>query len=61
MSCFGGFFINVRKNVTFKIDISYSFVGICDIYLENSLLNFNFGFDIEKNFAMLYLYKYHVC
>ena len=28
--------------------ISYYFVGICDIYLESSLSNFNFGFDIGK-------------
>ena len=26
----------------------HSFVGKCDICLENSLLNFYFGFDIEK-------------
>ena len=42
-------FINVRKNCHFwSCSISHSFVGICDMYLENSLLNFYFGFDIEK-------------
>ena len=44
---FGWFFflINLRKNCHF---FSNSFVGICYIYLENSVLNFYFGFDIEK-------------
>ena len=28
--------------------ISHSFIGICDIFLENSWLNFYFGFYIEK-------------
>ena len=43
------FLINVRKNCHFwSSSISHSFVEICEIYLENSLLNFYFGFDIEK-------------
>ena len=41
--------INLRKNCHFWCcSISHSFVGICYIYLENSVLNFYFGFDIEK-------------
>ena len=41
--------INVRNNCYFwSCFISHSFVGICKIYLENSLLTFYFGFDIEK-------------
>ena len=45
------FLINVRPNCHFwSCSISHSFVGICDIYmyLENSLLNFYFGFDFEQ-------------
>ena len=54
---FGWFLINVRKKCHFwSCSISLSFVGICDIYLENSLLNFYFGFDIEKNDTRLYSY-----
>ena len=47
---FGWFFlINLRKKCHFWCcSISNSFVGICCIYLENSVLNFYFGFDIEK-------------
>ena len=51
------FFINRRKNCHFWCcSISNSFVGICYIYLENSVLNFYFGFDIEKNNTRLYSY-----
>ena len=43
------FSINVRKNCHFwRCSLSHFFVGICDIYQENSLLNFSFCFDIEK-------------
>ena len=52
------FWINVRKNSHFwSCFISHSFVGICDIYLENSLLIFHFGFEIEKNDTRLSLQK----
>ena len=59
------FLINVRKNCHFwSYSISHSFVGICD-----TLLNFYFGFDIEKtipvyiptllvmSFIYMYIYK----
>ena len=43
------FLINVRKKIhIWSCSISHSFVGICDTSLEKSLLNFYFGFDIEK-------------
>ena len=43
------FLINLRKKCHFWCcSISNSFVGICYIYLENSVSNFYFGFDIEK-------------
>ena len=43
------FLINVRKNCNvWSSSIFYSFVRICDIYLENSLLNFYLDFDVEK-------------
>ena len=43
------FFINVKKNCHFwSCSISYSCIGICDIYLEDRLLKFYFGFDIVK-------------
>ena len=29
-------------------------VGICDIYIENILLNFYFGFDIEKRYPFIF-------
>ena len=38
----------LEKKVILKLLYFHSFVGICDIYLENSLLNFHFGFDIEN-------------
>ena len=31
---------------------SHTFVGVCDIYLENSLLNFYFGCDIKKTITV---------
>ena len=50
MNCFGWFFfINIWKICHFwSYSISYSFVGICDIYLENGLSNLYCGFDVEK-------------
>ena len=49
--------INVRKNGKFwSCSISYSFAGISDNYLENSLFNFYFGFDTEKYDTCLYSY-----
>ena len=53
MSCFCNFLvdflINLRQNCHFWCcSISNSFVGIYNIYLENSVLNFYFGSDIEK-------------
>ena len=41
--------INVRNNATFKVAVfPHSFNRICDIYLENSLLNIYYVFYIEK-------------
>ena len=49
--------INVRKKCHFwRCSIAHSFVAICDIYLENSLLNFYFGFDIEKTIPFIFLH-----
>ena len=50
------FFLNFRNSCHFwSCFISHSFVGICDIYLENSLSNFYFSFDIEKKTIPVYI------
>ena len=46
---FGWLFDRFRNNCHFwSCCISNYFIGICDFYLVNSLLNFYFGFDIEN-------------
>ena len=39
----------LEKTATFEVAVfPLSIIEICDIYLENSLLNFYFDLDIEK-------------
>ena len=63
MSCFGWFYIYiyiyVSKNCHFWIcSISYSFAGICDIYLENSLLDFYIGSELLSKFGEISFQDY---
>ena len=56
---FGSCLINVREKCHFSdCSFSHSFVGICDIYPENNLLNVYFGFDIGKPIPV-FLYWNH--
>ena len=51
------FLIDLRKKCHFWCCfISNSFIGICYIYLENSVLNFHFGFDIKKRYPFISLH-----
>ena len=51
------FLINGRKNCHFwSCSVSHSFLRIWDIYLENSLLNFYFGFYIKKRYPFIFLH-----
>ena len=54
---FGWFLINVRKNCYFwSCSISHSFVGKCDIYLENCLLNFYLVLTSKKRHPFIFLH-----